>query len=302
MEKIKSSLIRRFLLYQKERFPILIILITGISVILSSATVVILENDSLLNKIPLILLAITVSFLFIFHIRVIDEHRDYKFDSAYHKDRPVQSGIISLKELMILNVVGLLIQFFINFFLSTRATIIWFVAFGYTVISGNDFFLGDKIKRKLFLYNGLNLIQLFIFQFYLYSIFNPNFSFLNILLFSHFIFAATNISLLEFARKMKSSKEESKVKDTYSSRFGRRGASLIFIIISLISFILFSYTLFELKTDLLILTVGLIFLNLIVISSSIYFIKNNKASEFVIQGIAALFYIATHLLIAFSRI
>ncbi|MDO8459797.1 MAG: hypothetical protein Q7S74_01685 [Nanoarchaeota archaeon] len=296
-----KRVIKRLWEYQKERFPVLFILISGTAVVLSSAAVSIGASESILN-IPLkILFAIIVSFLFMLHIRVIDEYRDYLFDSKYHNDRPVQSGVISLKELLIIDIAGLFLQFIITASFSLKASILWFAAFGYTIVSGNDFFLGNKIKRKFFLYNGLNLIQLFIFQFYLYTLFNPNFT-LNILLFVHFIFAVSNLFLVEFARKMKVTKQESKVKDTYSSRFGKKGASLIYIFIAFFSFILLVYSLMIIKPGITSLGACFFFLDIIVICSLFYIINDNKISEIVVQGGAALFYVATHLILTLSRI
>lgn len=36
---------------------------------------------------------------FLLHIRIIDENRDKDIDDAFHKDRPVQRGLISIKQL-----------------------------------------------------------------------------------------------------------------------------------------------------------------------------------------------------------
>lgn len=297
-----ENFIKRLWTYQRERFPIFIMLFTSISVIFSSAAVALPSNLNLLDKIPFLILAIILSILFMFHLRVVDEHRDYFFDSKYHPDRPVQKGIVSLKELMVLNSISLIIQVLLVLNLSLKSNFLWLLAFAYTIISGKDFFLGNKIKKKFLIYNSLNLIQLLIFQFFLYSIFNPNFNFFNLVLFLHFVFAVMNVALLEFARKMKSSKNESKVGDTYSFRFGKSGASLVYIVMAIISFTLFSFGLFKLNPSLNYFFLGFFILNLIIVSVITYLIYDNKKSELFIQGAGALFYISTHLLLALSRI
>ena len=302
MKKNNKNLFTRFYNYQLERFPILVILLTGFSVIISSAAVALPEGQDLYQVMAELILALIVSVLFMYHIRVIDEFRDHKFDSKYHPNRPVQRGLISLRELLIIDFFGIILQFLINFNFSNLSMLLWISAFGYTIISGNDFFLGDRIKKRFFLYNLLNLVQLFIFQFYLYSIFNPQFSFFDILLVSHFIFAILNVSLLEFTRKVKSSSMESLVKDTYSSRFGREGACSILIIIALFSFAIFTYSLFALSMNFFLFSGGLVFLNLVIFGSIIYLFYDNKISELFLQGFSILFYIGTHLLLSFSKL
>ncbi len=100
---------------------------------------------------------------------------------------------------------------------------------------------------------------------------------------------------------MKSDSNESIAKDTYSSRFGRKGCALIYFLISLLSFILFSYTLIKLNSRSYLFNLGFIFLNLVLIASFYYIKKNDKKSELIVQFFAILFYLATHILIAFSN-
>lgn len=294
------NFLTRFYKYQKVRFPIAVISITSAAVVLSSAAVSLDGDLNVSENLISLIVAIVFSVLFMFHIRVIDEFRDFQFDSKYHSDRPVQKGVISLKQLMTMNVLALIVQFLFILSLSSRAMFLWFLAFGYTVISGSDFLLGNRIKRKFYLYNILNLVQLFIFQFFLYSIFDPSFSYSNISLTTHFFFATGNVVLLEFARKMKSKKGESKVKDTYSSRFGAGGSALVFVIIALISFGLFSYSMLALRSNIIVFSLSEVALILVALSAIKYTLNNNKTSEILLQGSAAIFYITTHLALAFS--
>ena len=89
------SLLKRFYIYQEERFPIIFLILATFPVILSSRAIIAEANLSFFN----ILLVLFASISYLFHIRVIDEYRDFKHDSLYHSDRPVQKEIISLIEL-----------------------------------------------------------------------------------------------------------------------------------------------------------------------------------------------------------
>ena len=296
------NLLKRFNIYQKERFQIAILVFTTISVVLSSAAVVLGPGEVLSNHAVGIFIALLTSLLFMFHIRVLDEHKDYNFDSTYHKSRPIQRGLISLKELLTLNVIGLIILFVINIIASTKATIFLLFAFGYTLIAGKEFFIRNWIRKRFFLYNLVNLLQLLFLQFYLYSIIEPNFSFSNPLLSIHFVFVLFNVGLLEFARKLKTKSEENKAQDTYSSKIGIKKASMIYTAICLIVFGLFTHMLFQINNNILLFIIGLGTLNIAIFSIIYYASEKHKNGSIILQIFAALYYIAMHLLLVISKL
>jgi len=132
--------------------------------------------------------------------------------------------------------------------------------------------------------------------------FNPNFSFQNTLLIIHFIFVFFNIGILEFARKLKAKSDETKAHDTYSSRLGIKKSALIYVLICLVVYGLFIYTLSSLGFSQIVFAASLIPLNLIILSTSFYIISSNKTSSLLLQGFAALFYVSMHLLLVFTKI
>jgi 4-hydroxybenzoate polyprenyltransferase len=294
------SFFKSFYNYQKERFPIFVLSLTTIAVILSSAAIVIEYGEPISKYLKQIIISFITVLLFTFHIRVIDDYKDYLFDLKYHSDRPIQSGVIKIKTLLIIDVIGLFIQAILNLYFSIEAFIWWLIAFSYTILATNEFFIGEKIKRNFFLYNFLNLIQLLILQFYIYAIIYPSFILTDKLLIIHFIFVMFNITLLEFGRKLKSKEEENIGKDTYSSRLGIARATIIYIIISLVIYYIFNFILFNLQYKMFILMLSLIPLNLLLISSIIYLKINNALSSKILEICAILFYLSMHLLFIFT--
>ena len=296
------NLLKRFNIYQKERFQIAILIFTTISVVLSSAAVVLEPGEVLSNHTVRIFIALITSLLFMFHIRVLDEYKDYNFDTTYHKNRPVQRGLISLKELLTLNIIGLIILFSINVIASTKATIFLLFAFGYTLIAGKEFFIKNWIRKRFFLYNFVNLLQLLFLQFYLYSIIEPNFSLSNPILSVHFVFVLFNVGLLEFARKLKTKTEENEAQDTYSSKIGIKKASMMYASICLTVFGLFTYMLFQINNNISLFLLGLISLNLAIFSIIYYSSEKYRNASIILQIFAALYYIAMHLLLVISKL
>lgn len=299
--KDNRNFFKRFYEFQKERLQLEVLIFTTSAVVLSSVAVALPVGDKMLNYWVEIIISFFTLLLFIFHIRVLDEHKDYYFDSRYHSDRPVQRGLISLRELLVLDIIGLIILLILNLFFSLRAFVFLLITFVYTLIAGNEFFMKNWIRKKFFLYNFLNLLQLLFLQFYLYSLINPNFSFKNPLLTVHFIFVLVNIGLLEFARKLKPTDEESEARDTYSSRLGIKKAVLGYTFIYLIVYGLFLYLFVSLKFSFSLLLISFFFLNLAAFSSIIYLSWNNKKSTLILQGFTALFYVSMHLLLVFTK-
>jgi 4-hydroxybenzoate polyprenyltransferase len=297
-----KSLLYRFNAYQKERFPIAVLIFTTLSVVLSSAVIVLTIEDSIVNHIPAIIIGTITALLFMFHMRVFDDQKDKQFDTDYHPERPVQKGIINIKELNFLNAIGLSIQFLLNVFFSLYAFLWLVLALGYSLIARAEFFMKQWIKKRFFLYNVLNLLQLFFVQIYLYALFNPEFSWENPLLFIHFIFALSNAALIEVGRKLKRKNEETEGRDTYSARLGMKFASVLFAGVYLTIYWMFSYMLFSLAETLTLFYISLIPLGIIITSTIIYLSWDNKLSPKLVEGSAILFYLSTHLLLAFTRV
>lgn len=300
--KDNRNFFRRFYEFQNERLQLGVLIFTTTAVVLSSVAVSIPPGETLSNFILEIIVSIITLLLFMFHIRVLDEHKDYEFDSKFHKDRPVQRGLITLKELMIVDIIGILIIFIINFIFPIRAIIFLLIALGYTLIAGKEFFIKGWIRKRFYLYNFLNLLQLLFLQFYLYSLIDPNFSFTNIILFVHFIFVLFNVGIIEFARKMKSKPEETGAKDTYSSRLGIKKSVIVYLMICFIVYGLFSLMLYSIGFKISLFIVSIVFLNLVLLTSISYLSKNTKTSSLILQSFAALFYISMHLLLVFSKL
>ena len=85
------SLASRLWVYQRERFPALILSMTTFAVVLSSSKMLGIEPLNWLH----IAIATVLGVLELFHIRVIDEFRDAEHDAQFHTDRPVQRGVMT---------------------------------------------------------------------------------------------------------------------------------------------------------------------------------------------------------------
>ena len=134
------NFIKKWYIYQKERFPILtfglyVFCITIAVFCFTTSTAElkyyrwIYENPlSYLMGAPLpyvmqwslILPMFIVAFLQFLMIRIIDEFKDYKEDCKYRPYRPVPRGLITLKELKVLFVICAILQLMITIYANPK--------------------------------------------------------------------------------------------------------------------------------------------------------------------------------------
>jgi len=231
------------------------------------------------------------------NIRVFDDSKDEDFDEKFHKKRPVQRGLISLKELNLINTVSMSLQFIINAFFSLAATFWWVISLCYSLLAKYEFFCKSFIRKQFMLYNFLNLMQMFFLQIYIYYLINPNLSFADPLLLIHFIFVLSNAMILEVARKLKGKREISKGLDTYSSRYGIKQSAYLYMSSYSITYLLFLYIFIKVGFSLIILLISFISLLVITYSTIRYVITQTKASTKIIEIVAIAYYLSMHLLL-----
>jgi 4-hydroxybenzoate polyprenyltransferase len=293
-----SSLLYRLYTYQKERFPLQVLIFTTLAVVLSSLAVISISSPAISNYTLEIILSFAAGLIFMFNVRVLDEIKDLHFDNEHHKDRPIQRGIISVKTLTIINIFAVIILITISIFSSLYAFFFLIIALIYSFIAGKDFFFGERIRKRFFLYNFLCLMQLFFFQIHLYALMTPKINFLDALLYIHFFFVILNAGILEIGRKLKIKSNEGTGKDTYSSRMGKRSSSFLFLIISIIAFAVFLWLISGMTQNPWLAISGFISLLMVMFSLVIYLLYENNFSEKLIMITGTIYYLSLHLLIA----
>ncbi|NQZ85850.1 MAG: UbiA family prenyltransferase [Nanoarchaeales archaeon] len=299
---MNSSLLKRFYEYQLERFPVHILLFTTLSVILGSFVIILKDVNLLLDEILLLCVGAIVCLLYTFHIRVLDEIKDYSFDNKFHKDRPIQRGLISISELVFIDRIFLLVQVLLIYLFSFKSLIFWGITYLYSLVAKFEFFMKSKARKNFLIYNLLNLFQMFFLQIFLYSLILTSITWYNPFLYVHFIYLLGKVFLLEVARKLKVKTLENKGKDTYSARFGIKKASFLFLVALFLTSGLFLSLLNYLNSSLILY---LLFLILIIIQVGVIIIYIKKQEETQVKFIelsALLFYVLTDVLLVVSII
>jgi len=232
-------------IYTKERFPLIPLFLYSLLTVTAIGT--------LFEKKPQFRIVLVLSFIYLgfwFHLRVLDEFKDYKFDLKYHPDRPIAKGIISLKEVKYADILTAALMIFLSFIITRNVIFVLFlISFGYTFLMFKEFFVENFSDRKTTLYIIAHEVVFLPLLLFFYSVFN-GFLWLPLTISSttHFLYVLAPITLIEIGRKIKhrTGIAGKKTSDTYAFRWGQEKTIYIFalliLIIGVISFFIENFS------------------------------------------------------------
>lgn len=152
--------------------------------------------------------------LFAYLFRCFDEVKDYPTDKINFPDRPLVSGVLSLKDIKILQITVILILIALNSFLFQRDAGIGFaVVLGFTLLASRWFFAEKYIRPSLPLALVTHNPILYLFQLYILSYFTLELDSTALPAILFLIGDALPGTAWELSRKIRGKKEE----DTYTT-------------------------------------------------------------------------------------
>jgi len=283
--------------YQEERFPVKILFFTTMAVVLSSAAIL-----SYNVNIYQIVGAFVACMAFLFHVRVIDESRDFDHDLKYHPERPVQRGLISIRQLFYIDAVGVIVFITVALIFGRISKFYGAALLLFSFVAWKDFFLRNWLKKKFYLYNAVNMLQMVLLQMLIYSIFTQSFMVTQVM-WIHLVFVIFNTIIMEFVRKIKTMADESRGEDTYSWHMGFFRSLMVFYLFCTINIFTFFWMLYTLSPHLNIFYLGALLLFVILtVSTVMHGVKKKKTTEAVLLLSTVLNYVGLNLLIYFYNI
>lgn len=219
------DIVTRLYLYQKARFPVVMLLISFLPAILSSGAVAAGEV-----QVSFVVLSLVASLAYLFHVRIIDEGRDFFHDSIHHKDRPLSQGVITLAALRRIDAFALIILAVCALYATWHASLLVVVMLVYSYLASKEFYVGTFLRKHFFLYNTLNLVQMLLLQLlvYVFALGMPGVSEALVL---HFLFTTCGTVAFEFLRKVYVPGNDGTGKDTYTSFLGFKGTLGVYAVI-----------------------------------------------------------------------
>jgi len=222
-----------FYVYQKKRFPFVILGLSLLPAILSSGAIVANPVSWRFG-----ITALLVSLAYLLHARIIDEHRDFKHDLIHHPDRPLSTGAITMRELEYIDQLAVGALLLISITISLPAFLFTGIMLFYSFLAKKEFIIGPPFRRYFFTYNTVNLVQMWLLQILVYIIANENLTVTPLLLW-HFSFTATGTIIYEFLRKVKTPGNDGTGEDTYTWFLGLRKALLAYGLLAIINIFMF---------------------------------------------------------------
>jgi 4-hydroxybenzoate polyprenyltransferase len=212
--------------YQRERFPLLGhgLLIASFSFCAVSLSRM-LRDEAGWPAWPQLIVAFGTCFTFFLQLRLADEFKDYHEDMKFRPYRPVQRGLVTLRELGVLFVLCGLFQLLLALWLDPKLIVLLAVTWVYLALMSKEFFVEEWLRNRHVLYMVSHMVIMPLVDLYATSsdwlpVQNhaPT-GLIWFLLASYF-----NGIVIELGRKIRSPMDEEHGVSTYSILWGRSGA------------------------------------------------------------------------------
>jgi hypothetical protein len=235
-----QSFPKRFFIYQKERFPVLVhvplIIAFSFSAIgFSRACRGLIDFIDWRDFLACLFTNITLFFL----LRVSDEHKDKEEDAAYRSYLPVPRGLVTLTELRIVAIILFAIATVINIIYYTSLLPLYALMMLYLLVMRYEFFAAAWLKKHMVWYIVSHMVIIPLADIYA-SAFDwqlegaqPSVGLL-------FFFGVSYLNgvVLEIGRKMRVSETEEPGVVSYTKLWGLRRAPVIWSLVLLFNFLL----------------------------------------------------------------
>jgi 4-hydroxybenzoate polyprenyltransferase len=166
-ENQAPGLIRKWRIYQRERFPIvahgLLIAAFSASAVCFSA---LLRGAESPPPWPAFAVAFGSSFIAFLHLRIADEFKDIEEDAKHRPYRPVPRGLVTLRELAGLAALGAAGQIGLALWLDPRLLAALIVTWIYLALMSREFFIRQWLKKRPFTYMWSHMLIMPLIDFY----------------------------------------------------------------------------------------------------------------------------------------
>ncbi len=148
---------RRWWTYQRERFPLFghgpLVAVFSASAVCFSMLLRTQAGDPPSWPDPSALISAFICCLLMFlQLRIADEFKDFKEDLEYRPYRPVQRGLVSLRQLGFLFVICMPLQFGLAWMRSPRLVVLLLIAWAYLALMSREFFVAEWLKARPLIY------------------------------------------------------------------------------------------------------------------------------------------------------
>ena len=233
------NLVRRFLIYQSERFNFIQngIMILAFTFSAASYSRICRGAEGFIS-LDVFFTGFLISLAFFFLLRVFDEFKDAKDDAKYRPYRAVPRGLISLKEVGWIGFFTIIFQIVINCFFLPEMLWAYFLGLGYILLMAKEFFVPEWLRTRPIMYLVSHMFVMPLIDFYTTGLdwINAGVQAPRGLIF-FLIVTFLNGIVIEIGRKIRAKEAEEEGVETYSALYGAKKATISWLIILFITFI-----------------------------------------------------------------
>lgn len=168
---------------------------------------------------------------FFCQLRIADEFKDYEDDLAHRPYRPVQRGLVRLRELLAIGVGIAVMQGALAFLLHPGLLVLLAVSWAYFLLMSREFFLRRWLEGRPVVYMASHMVIMPLVDLFatgcdwVVAGTSPNATGLGLFLASSYFSGV----IIELGRKVRAPDDEEAGVDTYSALWGRRPAAFAWV-------------------------------------------------------------------------
>jgi 4-hydroxybenzoate polyprenyltransferase len=233
----KASIIKRFWIYQNERFPIFAhgLMISAFTFSAVSYSRICQGKDGFIDWTDF-LIGIFATVTLFFLVRVFDEFKDKEDDKKYRTYLPVPRGLISLNELKYIGLSVGIIQILVISIFQTQMLFLYMLVIGYLILMAVEFFVPTWLKQRQITYITSHMVIIPLIDLYASGLdwlleddgFHWGLAWF-------FAVSFMNGLVIEFGRKIRTPETEEEGVVSYTKMYGTNGGVIIWIILLLIT-------------------------------------------------------------------
>ncbi|HLO14352.1 MAG TPA: UbiA family prenyltransferase [Anaerolineales bacterium] len=156
-----------------------------------------------------------------FHMRVIDEHKDFERDRVVHPHRVLSRGLITLKQLGRVGLLVVTVEIIFSYLFGTPALFMCMVILAFSWLIYKEFYVGEVLENHLLLNAFLHLIIMPMYSLYVFTVVADTFPWYATLPVLLYAWVSYGVGFAyELARKTRVPSDECPGLITYSSVMG----------------------------------------------------------------------------------
>lgn len=148
LQENQASFLKRFYIYQKERFPFL-----GHGLLVAAFSFSAISYSRICRGVagfvpwPVLLVGISTTITLFLLVRIFDEFKDKDDDAKYRQHLPVPRGLVSLKELAWVGTAVFVFQLLLNIYFFPQMLWLYALVIVYLCLMGKEFFIAEWLKK-----------------------------------------------------------------------------------------------------------------------------------------------------------